>query len=465
MMSGDIEKGGLVDDENRESLKHNDARDPIESTEGEQTPKAAEETEETVDPNIVWWESDDDPESPYNWPAWKKYVNCGLISFLTFVTPLASSIFAPGIPQLMKDFGSSSNMLAAFVVSVYVLGFAFGPLIFAPLSELYGRAIIFHVTNVCFTCFVVGCALAPTLDTLIAFRFLSGVFGSCTLTNGGGVIADMIAQEKRAVAMSMFSIGPLLGPIIGPVIGGFLVQAKGWRWVFWVLAIVAGATTVTMVAFMRESYAPVLLQRKTERLRKETGNTALRSKLDRGISSMDLFKRTIARPLKLLIFSPICTVFALFMVIVYGYLYLLFTTVPFVFEDTYNFSTSMVGVVYVSMGLGSLIGMFGFSWDSSLEVKKAMEREGVAKPEVRLKLLPVAAIILPVGFFIYGWTAHFETHWMGPIIGLFIIGVGMYPRFYCCCLSVILDSETETDHCGFRFREYHLLHDNQHVPG
>lgn len=81
------------------------------------------------DPNVVWWDGPDDPENPMNWPSWRKVLTCTIISFLTFVTPLASSIFAPGVPDLMADFRSQSNLLASFVVSVYVLGFAFGPLI------------------------------------------------------------------------------------------------------------------------------------------------------------------------------------------------------------------------------------------------------------------------------------------------------------------------------------------------
>lgn len=268
------------------------------------------------DPNIVWWNGDDDPENPYNWSRLRRVTICVLISVLTFVTPLASSIFAPGVPELMVDFRSDSTELASFVVSVYVLGFAFGPLIIAPMSEIYGRTIVYHVCNVCFVAFLVACAEAPTLNTLIVFRFFSGVFGSCPLTNGGGSISDMIRQEKRAGAMSAFSIGPLLGPIIGPVAGGFLAAAKGWRWVFWVLAIVAGVVALAMLVLMRETYAPVIMQRKVNRLRKETGNPLLRSKLDVGLSPSDYFKRSIVRPMKMLTRSPITAVFAFYMAVV-----------------------------------------------------------------------------------------------------------------------------------------------------
>jgi len=146
------------------------------------------------------------------------------------------------------------------------------------------------------------------------------------LTLCAGSIADMVRQEKRAGAMAIFAVGPLLGPILGPVIGGFIATAKTWRWVFWVVAIVGGFLGLVFFIFMRETYAPVILQRKAERLRKETGNPLLRSKLDVGLSPRDYFARGIIRPLKLLFLSPIVIIFALYMAVVYGYLYLMFTS-------------------------------------------------------------------------------------------------------------------------------------------
>lgn len=380
---------------------------------------------EDDDPNVIWWDNDDDPANPYNWPSWLKVVNCVLVSLLTFVTPLASSIFAPGVPQLMADFRSDSPELAAFVVSVYVLGFAFGPLIIAPMSEIYGRVPVYHVCNVCFTAFLAACALAPTLNSLIAFRFLSGVFGSCPLTNGGGSIADMIRQEKRAAAMAAFSIGPLLGPIIGPVAGGFLSAAKGWRWVFWVLTITAGFVTILMLVLARETYAPVILQRKVNKLRKETGNELLRSKLDVGLSKSDYFKRGIIRPLKMLVRSPIVALFALYIAIAYGYLYLLFTSITQVFEGSYGFSAQDAGLVFLGLGVGSMIGLALFSVTSDRHLKKMTAKEGQGmKPEYRLQPLPIGAILMPVGFFLYGWTAQYRVQWVVPILGTAVIGVG-----------------------------------------
>lgn len=146
-------------------------------------------------------------------------------------------MFAPGVPDVMAEFKTTDSTLGSFVVSVYVLGYAFGPLLIAPLSELYGRLVLYHSCNVLFVILTVACAVSSSFDMLIGFRFLAGCAGSAPLTIGGGTIADMVIQQKRGKAMSIWTMGPLIGPVIGPVAGGFLSQAKGWRWVFWIIAI------------------------------------------------------------------------------------------------------------------------------------------------------------------------------------------------------------------------------------
>ena len=177
---------------------------------------------------------------------------------LTIYRPLASSMFAPGVPEVMTEFHSTNTTLAGFVVSVYVLGYAFGPLIIAPLSELYGRLPVYHASNILFVVFTVACAVASNLNMLIGFRFLQGTFGSTPLTIGGGTIADMIVQEKRGGVMAIWALGPLMGPVIGPVAGGYLSQGKGWRWVFWVIAM-AVSTPQQHGKAVPDTARPVLL--------------------------------------------------------------------------------------------------------------------------------------------------------------------------------------------------------------
>ncbi|KFY90078.1 hypothetical protein V498_06186 [Pseudogymnoascus sp. VKM F-4517 (FW-2822)] len=406
--------------------------------------KAAEE--EIADPNIVGWDGPDDPENPMNWPRWKRAGNVTLVSMLTFVAPLASSMFAPGVPYLMDEFNSTSKTLASFVVSVYILGFGVGPLFLAPLSEIYGRVPVYHVTNALFVIFNVACALATDLNMLIGFRFLAGVAGSACLTIGGGTIADLIAQQRRGIAMSGFVLGPLLGPVIGPVAGGFAAESIGWRWIFYILAITTGVFSLMCLVLLKESYAPVLLARKTARLIKETGNTDLRSKLDTGLTPREVFARAIVRPMKLLVLSPIVLTLSMYMGVVYGYLYLLFTTFTVVFADQYHFSSGSIGLCFLGIGIGSLIGLVinGATSDRILKSKarKACppgteDKDLVFKPEYRLPPLFPASILIPAGLFIYGWTAQYKVHYIVPIFGTLLIGIGNLGVFMCIQMYMV----------------------------
>lgn len=128
-------------------------------------------------------------------------------------------MFASSIPSVMLEFNSKSSTLSTFVVSVYVLGNAAGPLILAPLSELFGREPVYHTTNILYVICTASCALSVNLSMLVVFRFLSGTMGAAVLSLGGGTISDLFIQEERGLAMAVWSMGPLLGPVVGPVAG------------------------------------------------------------------------------------------------------------------------------------------------------------------------------------------------------------------------------------------------------
>lgn len=124
-------------------------------------------------------------------------------------------MLAPGVQLIMEDFNTSSETFATFVVSIFVLGFACGSLLLAPLSELYGRVILYNTTNILFLVFTVMCALSQQPSMLLVFRFLSGFVGVAGQTIGSGTIADIMPREKRGKAVSIWSVGPILGPLIG----------------------------------------------------------------------------------------------------------------------------------------------------------------------------------------------------------------------------------------------------------
>jgi hypothetical protein len=191
-----------------------------------------------------------------------------------------------------------------------------------------------------------------------------------------------------------------------------------------------------MFVFLRETYAVTLLERKAKRLRKETGDSRYTSKLDSGLSPGELFKRSIVRPMKMLLFSPIVFLLSLYMAIVYGYLYLLFTTITNVFEGNYHFSQGSVGLAFLGLGIGMFFGLFIAGATSDKGVKLLTARNGgVYKPEFRLPLMIPAAFFIPIGLFIYGWTARPSVHWFVPIFGTTFVGLGLITTFVSAFLS------------------------------
>jgi len=194
------------------------------------------------------------------------------------------------------------------------------------------------------------------------------------------------------------------------------------------IPVQSGVGAVAAFIFQDESYPPVLLQKKAKRLQKETGNTRLRSVLDTDRRASHVFARSIIRPINLLFRSPIVATLSIYQGIIYGYLYLLFTTITLIFQYQYGFSQGIVGLAYLGIGVGSLIGL-GVAGAVSDRLLKKLTREGVMKPEYRLPPLIPACFFIPIGLFWYGWSAQAHTHWIVPILGTMFIGIGLTVLF------------------------------------
>lgn len=209
------------------------------------------------------------------------------------------------------DFGLTNSYTPALPVGLYVLGLGVGPLFLAPLSELYGRRIIYVASFTIFTILNVGCALSPTIAVLSILRLLSGMAGSAGPSLGGSSIGDMFRREERGKAQALYGFGPTAGPVIGGVIGGFIVYGTGgWRWLLWILVISSGATVGVAFLFQRETYGPFLLRRKMRKLAKEHPDNMYRTDFD--VDPNGLFHRSLTRPVRLLVTSPICTFMSLY---------------------------------------------------------------------------------------------------------------------------------------------------------
>ncbi|KAK3682264.1 general substrate transporter [Podospora appendiculata] len=428
--STDFETATIIAPESERDLQSAGGKAEYGSKEG----AAVDDNEyDSSDPNIVSWDGPDDQENPKNWPMQKRWLNVAVLSLLTFVTPLGSSMFAPGIQDIMIEFHESSTIVATFLLSIYILGFAFGPLVIAPMSEIYGRSILYNMGNVFFLIFTICTALSNGIGMLMAFRFLMGVAGSVPITIGSGSISDMMPIEMRGRAMAVWALGPLLGPCIGPVAGGFLIQATNWRWVYWLIAILSAIITVSTYFTLHETYAPVLLERKTQRLIKETGNQDLRSQFYDPATHAEKFKVAIVRPMSLLFTEPMISLMSIYVAITYGILYLLFTTFSFVFTKYYHFNKGTSGLTFLPAGLGMMVGIAVFGSLSDKIVKARTSAGHEHKPEVRL--LPSftisAGLTIPIGLFGYGWTTYYQVHWIVPMLFVLIFSAGLMGVMMC----------------------------------
>ncbi|KAL4264563.1 MFS transporter superfamily protein [Pleurotus pulmonarius] len=368
-----------------------------------------------------------DTANPRNWTFRKKWTAAGIVSLYTFVSPLASSMMAPGLLQVAEQYHVTNPTTLAMTLSIFLLAYALGPLVLAPLSEMYGRTWVLHIANILFLAFNIGCAFSPNAGSLIAFRFFAGLAGSTPIACGGGSISDLFAERDRAGAMAVFTLGPLLGPVIGPIAGGFVAESIGPKYVFIIIAGLCAFIAAVGIPFLHETYAPVLRQRLA---RRNDPEKLIDAKAPTTREKMHYMWLNISRPGILLTRSFICFILSLYMAFMYGIYYLMFATFANFFKEAYNFSPGIGGLCYLGLGIGFFIAtMFGAKIGDQIYASLSEKNGGVGKPEMRVPALIFGSFFVPIGLFWYGWSAQARLHWIMPIIGSGIFGFGLMTTF------------------------------------
>ncbi|USP74838.1 MFS general substrate transporter [Curvularia clavata] len=286
------------------------------------------------------------------------------------------------------------------------------------------KFIMYKTCKFFFIVFGVTCAASNSLGSLVAYRFLAGAMGSCSMTIGTGSIADIFPAEKHAVAMGTYVIGIKVGPTIGPIVGGFLAPVAGWRWGFWVVAIASGCVTIVVILRILESYPYAILGHKARRLQEETRSTNLRSVLHTGKTPKNPFTYSITRPVKIPLL-PIVLLLSLYVASLYAYLYLCFTTFEVVFSRQYGISSGEAGLANLGIGFDSALGCAGSVAANEVSRKLAEKHGGDPKSEYQLPIMILGGFCTPISLFWYGWSAFAKVHWIVPIIGSSFIGMNM----------------------------------------
>ncbi|KAJ5088275.1 hypothetical protein N7456_011891 [Penicillium angulare] len=389
--------------------------------------EAGQDTE--GDGYTVRWD-ENDPMNPRNMSFARRWMIVIIVSSGSLCVTCTSSMYTTTYTQLMAEFNCSQEV-ATLGLSFFIWGLGIGPLFLSPLSEFYGRRNIYIVSFSLFLVWLIPCAVAKNIETMLVCRFLNGLSGSAFLSVAGGTVGDMFDRQDLAFPMMLYTASPFIGPEVGPLVGGFINNFTSWRWTFYVLLIWTGVLLVSMVFLVPETYHPVLLRHKAQRLRKETGD-------DRYIAPIEKLHRSVAqtvmrsmyRPLLLLTLEPMCLNLCLFSAILLGIIYLFFGAFQLVFENVYGFSLWERGLCFMGLFVGMVLAILSDPiWRRNYE---RLERNYQAQtdtddfqPEWRLPPAILGGPLVTIGLFIFAWTIYSDVHWIAAIIGSGIFGAGV----------------------------------------
>ncbi|TFK32293.1 MFS polyamine transporter [Crucibulum laeve] len=375
-------------------------------------------------------------EDPREWSNGKKWYITMCTAFLCLAVALGSSLITGDMKGPTNELGIK-QIITNLTVTCFVIGFGIGPLLLAPLSEVFGRRPVYIVSMFFFFMFTLPSALAHNSATLVVARQIAGLAASAPICNVGGSLADVWAVEQRGGPMAVFSATLFVGPCLGPMIGGWIGERAGWRWNYWVLFIFTGACTL-FTLFIPETLAPILLRKKAAKLRKDTGDDKYRTLEElESLPFSESLKIALIRPFIMLFCEPIVLFMSFYLSFVYSLLYLMFFAFPIAFEEIRGFGMGITGITFVSIMLGILLAMCCVPFQERLYRK--VTKNG-SFPEARLYPMMVGAFIFPIALFIFAFTgAYAWVHWIAPCIAGTLFGLGMV-LLYISANSYIIDS-------------------------
>ncbi|KAK4938867.1 hypothetical protein LTR10_020773 [Elasticomyces elasticus] len=301
------------------------------------------------------------------------------------------------------------------------------PMSLAPLSEYYGRTLLYVVPYGIFLLFVLGTALVDNLGGFLMLRLLSGLFASVTIANFGGTIADLWPRHQVGPAISLFLWAAVCGSPSGYFLYSFIAQTRGWRDVFWAMLGIHGGLWL-------------LLQR-------NSSNVTVPEEMKRK-SLSQLFRVTLSRPFRFLATEAIIIFCALYNGYLYGLSFLFNDAFNLVFgEKGYGFNVIGVGLAFLGVVVGVSLGPIVNIWQErhyqkaihaheQASVEEGPDDPNASKddnrfkniPEARLQLGKVAAVLFPISLFWFGWCSvpSYHIHWIVPILATVTFGFSFY---------------------------------------
>ncbi|KAI4711901.1 hypothetical protein J4E89_003344 [Alternaria sp. Ai002NY15] len=386
------------------------------------------------------WNGPQDPDNPFNWSTKYKWFLTITVCFISILTGLPAGSYGAGNEYMATLFNVQNEPFPNlyWATCSWNMGAAIFPLLFVPLTENTGRMPGYFVAYIVFELFLFGSAFADNFATLVVTRFFGGGASSVSINIVGGSISDVWKGDKaRSLPMSIFGFTSVAGIALGPFVGSAIVQLgypstglqSPWRWIYYIQIIYNAALIPVFYIILKETRGDVILKKRAQKLRKETGREVYaESELEKP-SIASLLKVSFMRPTKMLFTEPVVTFFTLWISFAWGILFLFFSSVVQTFSASYGFGTFQTGLVQLAITVGALIGTLINplqDWMYLRTASKNKERPGKPIPEGRLYTSIPGSLLFTAGLFMYGWTCRPEIHWIVPAIGICIVGVGIY---------------------------------------
>ncbi|KAK3387557.1 major facilitator superfamily transporter [Podospora didyma] len=404
-------------------------------------PTTAYNTDDEDDEDMILAWEENDPENPYNWSGRKKAGILLTTMMLIVNSTMGSALPSNALPFIADDWDVVSEQQKVLPISVYLIGYVMGPILWAPLSEQYGRKKLTIGTFIMFTLFTLACALSPTWAAFLIIRLFTGVFASAPIAIVPGIIADTCADPRsRGRNMGLFFMTTVSGPLFAPIISGYCAPTIGWRWAFWIGLMYAGATLIPLT-LLPETNGAVLLQRRARSIRKHNPSAHV-------VAPHEMDKKTVAelatvvlsRPIRMIIFEPIVNTSCAYLALCYAIFYMTFEAYPIIFQGVYGLSPGECGLTYLVIGAGCLLSLPIFlTYDAIL--RNAQERDAPWTRREESRRLPLACIGGPmfvISLFWLGWTAREDIPFYVPMLAGIPFGIG-----FMCIFQALLNYLTD----------------------
>ncbi|KAM5529741.1 major facilitator superfamily transporter [Fusarium oxysporum f. sp. phaseoli] len=389
---------------------------------------------------LVDWYTTDDPDNPQNWGGFKKGFIAFQICFYSFAVYFGSSIYVGAVPEIVERYGISIEV-SSLALALYVFGYGIGPMIFSPLSEIaaVGRNPPYIITLFIYTVLWVPASLVDNFPGFVVLRFLAGFFGSPCLATGGASFSDIYPLIQVPYLLVIWGGVTVFGPALAPVISNFSAPAKGWHWVSWEMLWLSAPILLSFFFFLPETSSATILYYRARRLRKITGNQQYRSQaeIDQAKQKMaikDVLYNAVIKPGEINVLDPAVLFSTIYTSLVYAIFYSFYESFPLVFLDIYEFEFTVSGLPFLGVFPGLVVAAILCILFWHLRVVKPFRTKGFEAfgiPENRLVPALFACFWLPIGLFLFAWTARRSVHWMASIVGLSLSIIGTFTIIVC----------------------------------